>query len=310
MRSLELLPCVLLLGLARITMAGNSELSHEDAGNNSEPPGSHRKALPSASQRIRELRWGVKAGQGSIDHDGNAERALGFLPIVYNTEGNEGNDEKGQTSENAPLDFESRIIGGQPAVAGDYPFYAHVIDGNLCGGTLVHKDIVLTAAHCLEAFDEGTIVIIGASQVDGGDATETIAADFAVPHPDYVPDTDERNDIMLVKLTSFSTAPLVTLNVVKSMPADNEAVKVIGFGLTVADDIDSISMVLNEVEVDAVNFDQCIIDLQGINLFPDTQICAGVTEGGKDSCQGDSGGPLLQISGDVQYGIVSLGVGW
>lgn len=25
----------------------------------------------------------------------------------------------------------------------------------------------------------------------------------------------------------------------------------------------------------------------------DTQLCAGVPEGGKDACQGDSGGPLI-----------------
>ena len=43
-------------------------------------------------------------------------------------------------------------------------------------------------------------------------------------------------------------------------------------------------------------------------------VCAGFTEGGKDSCQGDSGGPLVvpRNSSDdsaIIYGVVSFGYG-
>ena len=43
-------------------------------------------------------------------------------------------------------------------------------------------------------------------------------------------------------------------------------------------------------------------------------VCAGFTEGGKDSCQGDSGGPLVvprNFSDDsaIIYGVVSFGYG-
>lgn len=40
----------------------------------------------------------------------------------------------------------------------------------------------------------------------------------------------------------------------------------------------------------------------------DSQICAGLPEGGKGQCSGDSGGPLLLIGSDTQVGIVSWSI--
>lgn len=38
------------------------------------------------------------------------------------------------------------IIGGNPAKAGDYPYFSHM-EGISCGGSLIAPDVVLTAGH-------------------------------------------------------------------------------------------------------------------------------------------------------------------
>lgn len=66
---------------------------------------------------------------------------------------------------------------------------------------------------------------------------------------------------------------------------------------------------LMEVNVDVVSQSSCNSAYQ--NAIRDTQICAGLPEGGADACQGDSGGPLViganTDAADVQVG---MGVGW
>ena len=50
------------------------------------------------------------------------------------------------------------------------------------------------------------------------------------------------------------------------------------------------------------------------SVITSNMVCAGFSEGGKDSCQGDSGGPLVvpRNSSDdsaIIYGVVSFGTG-
>ena len=48
-----------------------------------------------------------------------------------------------------------KIIGGQDADEGEYPFF---VQATGCGGSLIWKDIVLTAAHCYSAFYDRVLV--------------------------------------------------------------------------------------------------------------------------------------------------------
>jgi secreted trypsin-like serine protease len=70
---------------------------------------------------------------------------------------------------------------------------------------------------------------------------------------------------------------------------------------------------LQEVAVPIVDSTRCQAGYSGTNVrITANMLCAGLTQGGKDSCQGDSGGPLVVKGADgkwQQAGVVSFGIG-
>jgi trypsin len=208
-------------------------------------------------------------------------------------------------SRDASLD-RSLIVGGTVVEPGTYPGFAWSLFGRGagCGGTLIHSDIVMTAAHCKIVFESRGLTI-GATKVNGSDG-EFIEDILVLPHPDYNT-TIESNDIMLVKLEAPSSAKVVEWNHHRSVPFSGETVKVIGFGDTIQGG--ELSESLQEVDIRIINFHTCsaVWSNDGVPVDHTRQICAG-TRIGKDACQGDSGGPLFDKD-NVQVGIVSFGTG-
>ncbi|XP_064081974.1 uncharacterized protein LOC135198333 [Macrobrachium nipponense] len=210
----------------------------------------------------------------------------------------------------------SRIVGGQDATAGEYPFIALIkVGGSICGGSLIKKDWVVTAAHCfvLTGATEAE-VFLGAhtySNVGSDPNVQRFVSSSVTTHPDY-DKISQDNDIALIYLgreATFNTrVQPICLGAAQDISAGDKAV-VAGWGVLESGST-TVSETLQEVAVDITSATRCSSLYQNTYFISENMICA-LTEG-KDSCQGDSGGPLVKQTSDGRWalvGVVSFGEG-
>nr|XP_049466940.1 uncharacterized protein LOC120961145 [Anopheles coluzzii] len=209
---------------------------------------------------------------------------------------------------------EIRIVGGRPTGVNQYPWLARLVyDGQFhCGASLLTKDYVLTAAHCVRRLKRNKIrVILG--DYDQFVASETPAIMRAVTaiirHRSF--DQNSYNhDIALLKLRKpvefTKTIRPVCLPKERSEPA-GQLGTVVGWGRT--SEGGTLPALVQHVDVPILTLDQCRSMKYRASRITSNMLCAG--KGKQDSCQGDSGGPLLVRNGDKHeiVGIVSWGVG-
>lgn len=211
-----------------------------------------------------------------------------------------------ETERGYALFSNEKIVGGQQAVKGEFPFIVSLQAGSyghFCGGSLIKKNWVLTAAHCIEPGYLKTVVIGLHNQSDTAGVERFTVAE-TIKHPKWNKNTMEY-DYALVRLNGDSKFPPVALN---GKPLSG-GVNFVTAGWGTTSESGSVSKILMKVSVPMVSNETCAA------AYPDSitesMVCAGYKEGGKDSCQGDSGGPLIMGSGAAQAlaGVVSWGEG-
>ncbi|XP_027857715.1 trypsin isoform X1 [Xiphophorus couchianus] len=208
--------------------------------------------------------------------------------------------------------MQSCIIGGHVAAPNSIKYMVSLqrtSRQHFCGGSLVHRYWVLTAAHCNIGADQ-MMIVAGDYKVNIFEGTEQYAKPHKlVIHPSYNSSTNNA-DIMLIKLR----APMVLNKFVSLAPLPRQGTGVVeghlcqvsGWG-HVRVGGGQVPVKLRTVTVPIVSAARCNGSDSFNGNITANMICAGYPSGGKDACKGDSGGPLV-CRGRV-YGMVSWGNG-
>lgn len=216
-------------------------------------------------------------------------------------------------------DLSQRIFGGNRTELDEFPWMTLLEyqkpNGRTtaCGGVLINKRYVLTAAHCIKGKDlpanwRLTSVRLGEYDTDTdrdcmpdsettvvcADDPVTVGVEEQIAHEEYRPQSrDQRYDIALLRLShdvAFTTF-IKPICLPLSSSFDGRLI-VAGWGKTETRSASNVKLKLALPLAEKNQCDQTYADV-GVQLGYG-QLCAGGQKG-KDSCRGDSGGPLMTV---------------
>uniref|UniRef100_A0AAG5DEP8 Peptidase S1 domain-containing protein n=1 Tax=Anopheles atroparvus TaxID=41427 RepID=A0AAG5DEP8_ANOAO len=209
-----------------------------------------------------------------------------------------------------PVHKTPRIRGGVPVGPEEIPYAVGLmvqqpIGNRWCGGTLVSRNYVLTAASCF-ANPGATTVLMGASNMTN--VEDIVAASEVILHQAYVP-SQNLNDLALVRLSR--PANLSNYIRLARLPnwrqADslflNQLASISGWG-ALGQNAPEILPLNNLHRVDGAVISNTACNLQFLGGIAESHVC--VASSGGSPCQGDQGGPLTVQDADGGQTVIGV----
>ena len=187
-----------------------------------------------------------------------------------------------------------RIVGGELTKIEKHPWQVALNinwpsgEVYLCGGSLITKEWVLTAAHCFHPQNVTSDTRAKAGATNYNRSGNWAPIEQVVVHESYDRKTHE-NDLALVRLRIPQPGRSIPM-AGPGLSLVGERLEVTGWGATVEDGTPSSELRLARVPY--VEAATCNKAGSYNGAVRPGMLCAGEHEGGTDSCQGDSGGPL------------------
>ncbi|KAI3382002.1 hypothetical protein SNEBB_008073 [Seison nebaliae] len=213
----------------------------------------------------------------------------------------------------------SRIVNGQIVTDNSIPFIVSLniktsAGEQLCGGSIVNSNWIVTAAHCFEGMSDAEVknsevVISDLDLVEVDTGEKKIKIEQGFEHPDYESsDTNLYNDIYLIKIGEAITFndKAQPICISDDRPSEGEEVTAAGWGRIDVPAEGEISEKLRKVTFPIQADSVCELEAKETAV----SFCAGNPDEEKDSCKGDSGGPLYKFENGIftLTGVTSYGV--
>ncbi|NXU57090.1 CELA1 elastase, partial [Turnix velox] len=208
-----------------------------------------------------------------------------------------------------------RVVGGSEARSHSWPsqislqYYSGGSWHHTCGGSLIQRNWVMTAAHCVDRTMTFRVVA-GEHNLSTNEGSEQVlGVSKIIVHPYWNSNNVAAGyDIALLRLSSSATlnsyVQLAVLPQAGTVLPNNYPCYITGWGLTPNGQL---SNVLLQAYLPVVDYQICSSSSYWGNTVKQTMVCAG-GDGVRSGCQGDSGGPLhCAVNGQYQvHGVTSF----